>query len=466
MKFRIIIAFIFVSGTSLANQQQDSNNLIPYLTGYATGVINQAIVIGVHQTVLNLFLKKTENLFPGAVQSIFLKQLLLNINTLLLWPTEYLGRYLNAFWVHQLQKEDNPASNAMFLNGQRTGSWHLYLSYLGVHLVSQLNQQVSNPAESSSELPGESCTICHNAMSSNQVSLPCKHCYHRPCILGWMAIQQTCPLCRKRFMQIEITQFLRLQPQTIADIPTYVSSLLETLDSQQKFTGRGSYVEDSKILLLSDWSDRKMVDILGCLAYKQRKDAWLVDSFGGGNDVRYDSHGHQLGEGIELSEYDFHRRCSLEEMHNVFRATIKRSQHGWKKASPTDYPDILHKPSDTEWFLYIKEDPFSMEDDLIQCLAYKFDLNKSMRCSNDWQGGPRWGNTPVKDGQRFVRKSSFLWVIEDTCDKSQKIMQFFGLFKPPVLGYKAPAYLWIKKEDFRAVQAVMQFEIDGDQTDL
>eukprot|EP00928_Gymnodinium_smaydae_P044903 TRINITY_DN2997_c0_g2_i1.p1 TRINITY_DN2997_c0_g2~~TRINITY_DN2997_c0_g2_i1.p1 ORF type:complete len:665 (+),score=90.52 TRINITY_DN2997_c0_g2_i1:73-2067(+) len=48
------------------------------------------------------------------------------------------------------------------------------------------------------ELP-DACAICLDAMScGNHVSrLPCGHCFHRSCIWGWLASNQTCPLCKR-----------------------------------------------------------------------------------------------------------------------------------------------------------------------------------------------------------------------------------------------------------------------------
>ena len=44
---------------------------------------------------------------------------------------------------------------------------------------------------------GEDCLICHDPMKGKAKKLPCKHEFHAECIIPWLKITSTCPVCRK-----------------------------------------------------------------------------------------------------------------------------------------------------------------------------------------------------------------------------------------------------------------------------
>lgn len=46
----------------------------------------------------------------------------------------------------------------------------------------------------------ENCTICLDLFEEGQkrVVLPCKHDYHKDCIIPHLKINEECPLCRKK----------------------------------------------------------------------------------------------------------------------------------------------------------------------------------------------------------------------------------------------------------------------------
>lgn len=46
----------------------------------------------------------------------------------------------------------------------------------------------------------EQCSICHNILN-NCVELPCKHCFHKNCIIPWFKNRNTCPNCRVEFIE-------------------------------------------------------------------------------------------------------------------------------------------------------------------------------------------------------------------------------------------------------------------------
>ncbi len=49
-----------------------------------------------------------------------------------------------------------------------------------------------------SPVGGNSCMICLSSMTSDHISLPCMHRFHRECISRWLNTRTTCPVCRTR----------------------------------------------------------------------------------------------------------------------------------------------------------------------------------------------------------------------------------------------------------------------------
>jgi hypothetical protein len=46
--------------------------------------------------------------------------------------------------------------------------------------------------------PGETCTICKEdlPLAAAARRLPCRHLYHSPCIVSWLELRNSCPICR------------------------------------------------------------------------------------------------------------------------------------------------------------------------------------------------------------------------------------------------------------------------------
>ncbi|CAK56946.1 unnamed protein product (macronuclear) [Paramecium tetraurelia] len=49
----------------------------------------------------------------------------------------------------------------------------------------------------------ESCGICYNAIENQGVLDSCNHSFCSDCIKKWSNIENTCPLCKQKFTQIE-----------------------------------------------------------------------------------------------------------------------------------------------------------------------------------------------------------------------------------------------------------------------
>jgi hypothetical protein len=48
--------------------------------------------------------------------------------------------------------------------------------------------------------PGETCAICKEdlPLAAAARRLPCRHLYHSPCIVPWLELRNSCPICRCR----------------------------------------------------------------------------------------------------------------------------------------------------------------------------------------------------------------------------------------------------------------------------
>ncbi|TPX37966.1 hypothetical protein SmJEL517_g00256 [Synchytrium microbalum] len=46
---------------------------------------------------------------------------------------------------------------------------------------------------------GTTCAICVDTFEKSAVELPCKHLFHRDCVNPWLAIHNTCPMCRREY---------------------------------------------------------------------------------------------------------------------------------------------------------------------------------------------------------------------------------------------------------------------------
>lgn len=47
-----------------------------------------------------------------------------------------------------------------------------------------------------------SCVICLNSISERCFAKPCRHSYHYMCILKWLGVRQSCPLCNAHVSEL------------------------------------------------------------------------------------------------------------------------------------------------------------------------------------------------------------------------------------------------------------------------
>ncbi|CAD8090749.1 unnamed protein product [Paramecium sonneborni] len=91
----------------------------------------------------------------------------------------------------------------------------------------------------------EQCGICYNAIENQGILDSCNHPFCSDCIKKWSNIENTCPLCKKKFTQIE-SKWNRVYFQI------YTGSLQKSQDIKAKMQTKQVYA-----LLLQDLCQRQ-----------------------------------------------------------------------------------------------------------------------------------------------------------------------------------------------------------------
>jgi len=75
-----------------------------------------------------------------------------------------------------------------------------YFSCIICYKVRQNNKILNSQLEERKNI-NENCPICFDIID-NGVSLNCdiSHVFHRKCILGWLEVNQSCPICRAKIL--------------------------------------------------------------------------------------------------------------------------------------------------------------------------------------------------------------------------------------------------------------------------
>ena len=92
---------------------------------------------------------------------------------------------------------------------------------------SNSNSNSNNSNSSSAELALE-CVICLSPMNEAFVitHLQCRQSFHSKCILQWMQVSPTCPVCRERVGEEFHLQQLSVVTQQGQDVCAYVASFI------------------------------------------------------------------------------------------------------------------------------------------------------------------------------------------------------------------------------------------------
>jgi hypothetical protein len=265
--------------------------------------------------------------------------------------------------------------------------------------------------------------LLHETFSlHNQLTHPTSHNFEskkmiynqpeRPSMKRYTIIFSLCCASLVHAMETQPT----LQPQTLADIPTYCITLATTLLAQPSFMDCSASV---KVLPLKNWNDCRTLELLSATHKKFLgcRLAWVI----GATSMGYPSHplwsatgGHGGGQGIFFQSYNDDDTCALDELQTSYIRAIDSLKSNWVATSLQTYPDIFHKESESEWFLFIKEKQIEDEDTLIRFLASKFDMRNQISCHDMW-----------KISEELTHcKEIYLWVKKDAFDTFQQIFDF------------------------------------------
>ncbi|XP_044252514.1 E3 ubiquitin-protein ligase RNF139-like [Tribolium madens] len=61
------------------------------------------------------------------------------------------------------------------------------------------NSSDKKKPKSSQIFKGDLCPICFDFLTTKYTTIKCQHTFHKKCIAQWQAINNTCPICRKKF---------------------------------------------------------------------------------------------------------------------------------------------------------------------------------------------------------------------------------------------------------------------------
>ena len=85
------------------------------------------------------------------------------------------------------------------------------------------------PAAPNPPEPPETCVICLDPIASPCLALPCRHPYDHICLLHWLALRQSCPLCKSPVTHVQVHDAalghavqVRRRPSSRAQRPTAV----------------------------------------------------------------------------------------------------------------------------------------------------------------------------------------------------------------------------------------------------
>jgi hypothetical protein len=115
------------------------------------------------------------------------------------------------------EDEDGDARNRVDIHGAASEQWD-YVEDLIRRFISAAETYASDRARRSNDLPpssldalpvipirrediadrSPSCVVCKDEFQPDELvqQLPCLHLYHRACIVPWLVIRNSCPLCR------------------------------------------------------------------------------------------------------------------------------------------------------------------------------------------------------------------------------------------------------------------------------
>ncbi|MBP9841691.1 MAG: hypothetical protein KBC64_04630 [Simkaniaceae bacterium] len=202
------------------------------------------------------------------------------------------------------------------------------------------------------------------------------------------------PRSRKRARPTCMTETASFS--TSAEIIPWAISVVDRLKQQPAFSGTGSLLsQPTKVLVLENLSFARVVELL----HKTSQAKGYITTFGLGNYQLDDEDGINLGQGIELSEDP--SEIDLATLSTAYSSILSQIGSHWKFAQLKDYPSIRDIRSEEDYILLMKERPFFREEDtLIQVLASLTGISRFITCSDDWK----------EEGTPGIQKPRYLWI--------------------------------------------------------
>ncbi|EFA07909.1 uncharacterized protein LOC103314084 [Tribolium castaneum] len=75
----------------------------------------------------------------------------------------------------------------------------LFYYLRGAEQTCENNLPEKKKQKSSPGFKGDLCPICFDFMTTKCITIKCQHTFHKKCIAQWKAINNSCPICRKKF---------------------------------------------------------------------------------------------------------------------------------------------------------------------------------------------------------------------------------------------------------------------------
>ena len=132
--------------------------------------------------------------------------------------------------------------------------------------------------------PPKECSICLcNIGLFEEFQMPCRHAYHRSCILSWLARKNSCPECRAPACKY-ITMGLKVYNSTVELRGRLDKELQEKFKGHEyemrRIYGIGAYTLDSKALVSKNRGKAEYERILrDNIAHRDLLDNMLIDDW-------------------------------------------------------------------------------------------------------------------------------------------------------------------------------------------
>jgi len=62
----------------------------------------------------------------------------------------------------------------------------------------------------------DECSICLDKNNEEWCSIPCDHKFHKECVLQWLEINKTCPICRKALLENDLPIIIQIVEASIS----------------------------------------------------------------------------------------------------------------------------------------------------------------------------------------------------------------------------------------------------------